>query len=106
MNDKLFMFLIYKEMHEAGLMDDITWKKFLCNCLVVEYEVMGLDMPEEIKKTLTTYGADDEDLKKTCYNCNHGPKGFDGDSGCDLWHRGKMDATNCKFWNGSERKEE
>lgn len=27
MNDRLFMFLLYKEMHEAGLMDDTTWKK-------------------------------------------------------------------------------
>ena len=45
--------------------------------------------------------------ERTCYNCKHGAFGFDSDLGCNLWHRGKLDAKSCQFWEGTvEVKEE
>ena len=41
-------------------------------------------------------------MERTCYNCKHGAFGFDSDLGCSLWHRGKLDAKNCQFWEGAK----
>lgn len=64
---------------------------------------MGLDMPEELKKTLTTYGAD-ENSEKDCNNCMHGGLGPDDEHGCDSWRRG-MTAENCKRWKGKKNEQ-
>lgn len=44
--------------------------------------------------------------ERSCYNCKHGAFGFDGDLGCELWHRGRAHPSTCGSWEGAERTEQ
>lgn len=71
-----------------------------------EFSLVDVESLEIVLQELKKRNKEVKKEERTCYNCKHGAYGFDGDLGCNIWHRGIANPMTCGSWEGTERKEE